>query len=272
MRREEMMNEVNTTLFIPLYGKAMVSRQGVILKDPDAERIWDAEGFPLRGRAKSKWLAYNMAMRARVFDDWTGEMLRENKEAAVIHLGCGLDSRCHRVNHGSHAWYDCDLPEVIEVRKRWYTETENDHMQSLDASDPKTIQALPDHSSAVVILEGLSMYLTNRQLHDLFLTLRQKYRKVHILMDYYTLFGARASKYKNPVNEVGVTQLYGIGNIDEVIRGTGIRFVKEHSFTPEHLVNQLKPAERFFFRLLFTGSVYGKIYRLAEFVSEESSL
>ena len=58
------MNEVNKTLFIPLYGKSQVSKKGIILHDPTAEKIWEEEGFPMHGKSKSKWLAYNMAMRA----------------------------------------------------------------------------------------------------------------------------------------------------------------------------------------------------------------
>ena len=44
-----------------------------------AEKIWEAEKFPIYGKSKSKWLAYNMAMRARVFDDWTDLMLGQNQ-------------------------------------------------------------------------------------------------------------------------------------------------------------------------------------------------
>ena len=87
------MNEVNKTLFIPLYGKAKVSKQGIILKDEMAEKIWEAEGFEIKGKSKSKWLSYDMAMRAKVFDEWTEKMLQENPEALVLHIGCGLDSR-----------------------------------------------------------------------------------------------------------------------------------------------------------------------------------
>lgn len=64
------MDNVNKTLYIPLYGKAFVSKRGILLRDPDAERIWDAAGFPLKGKAASKWLAYNMGMRSAVFDNW----------------------------------------------------------------------------------------------------------------------------------------------------------------------------------------------------------
>lgn len=39
------MNEVNKTLYIPLYGKSEVSKKGIILNDPTAEKIWQKEGF-----------------------------------------------------------------------------------------------------------------------------------------------------------------------------------------------------------------------------------
>ncbi len=48
------MNEVNKTLYIPLYGKSKVSQQGIILNDPSAERIWKEEAFPIRGKLYRK--------------------------------------------------------------------------------------------------------------------------------------------------------------------------------------------------------------------------
>ena len=60
------MDNVNKTLYIPLYGKAYVSRKGIILQDMKAEEIWEKEGFPLKGKSKSKWLAYYMGMRSAV--------------------------------------------------------------------------------------------------------------------------------------------------------------------------------------------------------------
>ena len=260
------MNEINKTLFIPLYGKAFVSKQNIILHDPIAEKIWSAEEFVLRGKAKSKWLAYNMAMRARVFDDWTEQMLEENKDALVLHIGCGLDGRCKRIQRPYHLWVDGDLADVISVRRNYYEETENYRMMALDATIPEQIQALPESKNAIVVLEGLSMYLSNEELHEFFEILQEKYEQLHILMDIYTKFGAKASKYKNPVNDVGVTKLYGIDNIEDFVADLRINFKKEHSFTPSHLVNELKSFDRKFFKMIFTGSFYKKIYRLIELV------
>ena len=261
------MNEVNKTLFIPLYGKSRVSKQGIILSDPTAERIWAAEGFPIRGKSASKWLAYNMAMRARVFDDWTADRLRQRSDALALHIGCGLDSRCLRVGAACRQWIDCDLPQVIAVRRKYYAETADCRMTALDAADTARIVSLPDSPAAIVILEGLSMYLTNAQLLGMLKALGDKYKEIHILMDVYTVFGARASKFKNPVNDVGVTTLYGVDDAGALAAGAGLRVKAEHSMTPDRLVNELKPAERAVFRLLFTGKIYRKIYRLYELES-----
>ena len=218
----------------------------------------------MRGKSRSKWLAYNMAMRARVFDDWTDAALKSHPDAAVLHIGCGLDSRCVRVKQPYLSWTDCDLPDVIPVRKKYFEETPTYHMTILDASKPDQVSALPGGREAVLILEGISMYLTSDELRGLFLALGAKYDALRVLMDVYTLFGAKLSKYKNPVNDVGVTRLYGIDDISGLLAGTRLRFIAERSFTPDKLVDELKPADRFVFRLLFTGKAYRRFYRLYE--------
>ena len=258
------MDEVNKTLYIPLYGKAFVSQKGLILHDEKAVEIWQQEAFPLKRKSRSKWLAYNMAMRARVFDDWTEDKLRESPDALVLHIGCGLDSRCRRVHQPYALWYDCDLPDVIAVRRQYYEETDSYHMAALDASSPESVSTLPNRGAAIVVLEGLSMYLTHEQLHGFLRALQEKYPRLHVLMDVYTQFGARASKYKNPVNDVGVTNLYGIDDLPGLLEGLPLQVTKELSFTPAYLVDELKPAERAVFKLLFAGRMYQKIYRLFE--------
>ena len=123
------MNNVNKTLYIPLYGKAFVSKKGIILSDKKAEEIWETEGFALKGKSRSKWLAYYMGMRSAVFDEWAAEQMDMWKDAVVIHLGCGLDSRGLRVGTKGHKWYDVDFEDVIQERKRYYRESKDYQMQ-----------------------------------------------------------------------------------------------------------------------------------------------
>lgn len=262
------MNEVNKTLFIPLYGKSAVSQKQIILHDPKAEALWAAEGFALKGKAKSKWLAYTMAMRARIFDDWTARQLRQSPNALVLHIGCGLDSRCMRIHTPYAQWIDADLPDVIAVRQKYFAQTDAYHMIALDASNPNEIDKLPASDQIIVVMEGLSMYLTNDALTQFFTALQAKYSTVHALLDIYTVFGAKASKYKNPINEVGVTQVYGIDDMDAIVADTGLKVLQEHSMTPSHLVEELQGFDKAFFRRMFTGKTYQKIYRLYELATQ----
>ena len=267
-RRGDCMNNVNKTLFIPLYGKSLVSKMGIILQDKKAEELWAAEGFALGGKAKSKWLAYNMAIRARIYDDRTAELIRQYPEALVLHIGCGLDSRCERIQVPYTQWIDADLPDVIAVRKQYFAENDSYHMIALDAANPAELQTLPDAERIIVVMEGLSMYLTNVALTQFFTAIQAKYSIVHVLMDVYTVFGAKASKYKNPINEVGVTQVYGIDDIHALLANTALTVVKKYNMTPPHLVNELHGFDKMFFQRMFTGKTYQKLYRMYELITK----
>ena len=143
------MNGVNKTLYIPLYGKAYVSKKGLFLDDKKAEEIWEAEGFKLHGKAKSKWLAYYMGIRSAVFDGWLKEKMDEMPEANVIHIGCGMDSRVVRVGCEGHKWYDIDFPQVIAERHRYYEESESYKMVAENATECDFTQAIPEGDSAI---------------------------------------------------------------------------------------------------------------------------
>lgn len=282
------MNNVNKTLYIPLYGKALVSKKGILLHDPKAEEIWKKEEFLLKGKSRSKWLAYNMGMRSAVFDEWVRKKQEEQKSAVVLHLGCGMDSRCCRIHpkgmtghesglcggqgemtdgHRQEAlWYDIDFPEVIEQRRKYYEENEWYRMLGTDVRNLKWLKELPS-GNAIVIMEGVSMYMQPRELLRLMAALRKHFQKVSLLMDCYTVFAAKMSKYKNPVNEVGVTTLFGIDEPGKLEK-SGLSYVKEHDLTPAGLVNELEGLERSFFRLMFAGKAAKKFYRLYEFKGE----
>lgn len=259
------MNNVNKTLYIPLYGKSYVSKKGIILDDKKAEKIWAQEGFALKGKSKSKWLAYYMGMRSAVFDDWVKEKIKENPSAIVLHIGCGMDSRVERVNKQNTQWYDVDFPEVIEERKKYYTENEHYYMIASDAREQEWVTEFPKNKDAIIIMEGISMYFELGALKDLLDNLSQQFTSIHLLMDCYTEFSAKASKYKNPINDVGVTQVYGLDVPENLNVSEGVSFVKEHSMTPEHLIGQLQGMERKIFEKLYAGKLAQKMYRLYEY-------
>ena len=259
------MNNVNKTLYIPLYGKAYVSEKNIILKDKKAEEIWKQVEFPLKGKSKSKWLAYYMAMRARIYDDWLKKKLEQNSEAVVLHIGCGMDSRCERVSAKAAEWYDIDFSEVIKERKNYYKESDTYHMLSADMRNDSWKESVRTGCDAIVILEGVSMYFQPEELKKLLSDLCIHFRSVKILMDCYTERAAKASKYKNPINDVGVTLVYGYDDPKELASEDDLTFVKEFDMTPQTYIDELQGMEKAVFQRLYAGKIAKSLYRMYEF-------
>lgn len=277
------MDNVNKTLYIPLYGKAYVSRKGILLQDVKAEEIWQKEGFQLKGKSASKWLAYYMGMRSAVFDGWVKKQLSQaeikednamnnsgnlpdmkEKNTVVLHIGCGMDSRVLRVGNEKVHWYDVDFTEVISERKKYYKESEYYHMFGADARETGWIKGIPG-TNAIVVLEGISMYFKIDEMRHLLGTLSGYFEDVHVLMDCYTKKAARASKYKNPINDVGVTVVYGIDEPYVYEEDTGLKYLCEHDMTPEAMTDQLAGVEKAIFKHVFGGKISKAMYRMYEY-------
>lgn len=258
------MNSINKTLYIPLYGKAYVSQKGLFLVDKKAEEIWQEEGFALRGKSKSKWLAYYMGIRSAVFDEWLAQQMTNAPKAAVIHIGCGMDSRCIRVGAENRKWYDVDFPEVIKERKHYYGETDSYKMISGDVRDSEWLKAIEEKEEAIVVMEGVSMYLTAREMRELNDRICSHFDCVTLLVDAYTTLAAKMSRRRNPINSVGVTEVYGIDSPQDY-RCDGLDFVKEQEMTPRKYINELSGLERLIFSKLYAGGFSKKLYRLFEY-------
>lgn len=262
------MDGVNQTLYIPLYGKSYVSKKGLFLQDKKAEEIWVAEGFVLKGKSKSKWLAYYMGIRAAVFDAWVRKQLHCTPDAVILHIGCGMDNRVLRVGAGTHKWYDVDFPEVIAERRRYFQETASYRLLPGDARDCGWLSGIPETGSAIVVMEGVSMYLAPQELRHLVERLCGHFQQVALLMDCYTVRAAKLSKYKNPINDVGVTQVYGIDEPERLECG-GLAFVREHDMTPQQYIKELTGMEKYVFKKLYAGGFARKLYRLFEYRKSE---
>ena len=109
------------------------------------------------------------------------------------------------------------------------------------------------------------MYLQPEELREALKRWKAYFGEVRILLDSYTVFAAKATRYKNPIHAVGVSQVYGLEDPRELEVGTGIAFQQEHSMTPDWLIDQLPKKEQWIFRKLFAGKMANRIYRLYEY-------
>jgi len=117
---------VATTLLVPLACRAIESiRPDAILHDPRAVEVYNALGENpdyLLGMGEAD--RFVTVMRARQFDQFTRDFLIRNPGGLVVDLGCGLDTRFDRLDNGQLAWLGVDLPEVVDLRRRFLPDRE----------------------------------------------------------------------------------------------------------------------------------------------------
>ena len=205
-----------------------------------------------------------MGIRSAVFDEWVRYEINKSPEAVVLHIGCGMDSRALRVDGGTLYWFDVDFPEVIAERRKYYTETPYYKMIPTDARKAEWIEEITQKNHAIIIMEGVSMYMAPDEIKSLFANLSCHFEHISLLVDCYSTMAARMSKYKNPINDVGVTRVYGTDDPIDFAKGN-MTFVREHDMTPERYIKELSGMERRIFSRLYAGGFTKKLYRLYEY-------
>ena len=116
-------------------------------------------------------------------------------------------------------------------------------------------------------MEGVSMYLSTAELQKLTAEICSHFEEVSMLMDCYSVFAAKMSKYKNPIKDVGVTEVFGMDD-PQVLQVNGLSFVREHDMTPMRYIDELCGMEKKIFSRLYAGNFSKKLYKLFEYEKE----
>ncbi|MBW1595578.1 class I SAM-dependent methyltransferase [Streptomyces sp. JJ38] len=114
---------VQETLLIPLYGRATENRKPEpALRDPRAEEIVASIDYDFT-RFDSLPSLVGSVLRTALFDQWVTDFLGEHPEGTVVELGTGLNTRYERVDNGRARWFELDLPDVIGLRRSFFTDS-----------------------------------------------------------------------------------------------------------------------------------------------------
>ena len=207
------------TMLATLYGRAIDSRSPKpILGDHQADEELQHIDYDFGRTGVSATSAAGIALRAKQLDDWTSEFLAGHPRATVLHLGCGLDTRVHRLRSPSSVrWIDVDFPEVIELRRRLLPEPGGDYrMIAASVSDPGWLDEVPADRPTVVVFEGLSMYLSKEDGRRLIERVTGRFAGGQLLFDCYGTLGIRLQKLVPAVRNAGARLRWGIDDPREL--------------------------------------------------------
>ena len=158
---------VPETMLQTVYARAKESRGRGAIRDLKAKEIIGRLDYDFSLADKDAAMHSGVIARTIVLDRLVGEYLAAHSGATVMNLACGLDTRCYRMQGYAH-WYNLDLPETIAVREALLPESGSISQLAMPAMDDWGAAVEGPSGPALVIIEGLTMYLTQVDVQRIF--------------------------------------------------------------------------------------------------------
>jgi len=171
-------------------------------------------------------------VRTAQYDIWASQFLAAHPRATVIHVGCGLDSRAFRLDPGPDVeWYDVDYPDVIALREQIYPTRPNYHLVATSATDPSWLDEIPAGRPALLLAEGISMYLTERAGTELLQHVIDRFGSGELQIDFYNRLMIRSQKTHRLQRQSGSTLHWAVNRPDDILgRISGARLLAAVTF------------------------------------------
>lgn len=217
-------NTVQETLVIPLYARKICSdRYPQFFKDEEAERLISMLDYDFAEKgAKMQSFAGNfgaleVAQRQYDLSCEVEAYLKEHPKAAVVNLGCGLDTTFSRVDNGQCRGFNLDLPGVIEVREQLLPSSDREKNIACDLNDFAWFDAVdPDGAlakspqeggdGAVFFAAGVFYYFKTEEIKALLTAMAERFPGAVIAFDACNERGLKMM-LKTWVKEAGITDV-----------------------------------------------------------------
>ena len=167
-------NTVQETLIIPLYARKMCSElYPNLYRDEAALRLVGAVDYDfsaLEKKSKSLMQRFGfleVAMRQNDLAIEVREYLKCHPNAAVVNLGCGLDSTGRACDNGKCKLYNLDFPDVIAVRNELLPAREREENIPCDLNDTAWFSKIDASGGAVFFASGVFYYFLTEQVKAL---------------------------------------------------------------------------------------------------------
>lgn len=210
-------NNVSSTLMIPLKAKYIESKKNDgLFTDKKAEEIIDKTNTDIE---IFKLDQVGTSIRVKYFDDSLKLFVNGNDKAIAVILGCGLDDRQGRTEINHIPFVHIDFPDVIDSRDNWFIKNQKNIDIGTSILNNDWINAIknkyPDRQP-IFILEGVSMYLSDKEIKQLIDLLKTNFDNFELWLD---ILSKKILKHKNKQKDFksnDVTFKWGMNTKDEL--------------------------------------------------------
>ena len=167
-------NTVQETLIIPLYARKMCAEvYPSLYRDETALRLVNAVDYNFSAlqkkshRLMQRFGFLEVAMRQNDLAFEVREYLKSHPHAAVVNLGCGLDSTGRACDNGKCKLYNLDFPDVIAVRNELLPARDREENIPCDLNDTSWFERIDASGGAVFFAAGVFYYFLKEQVKTL---------------------------------------------------------------------------------------------------------
>lgn len=213
------LTEAQATLLMPLWARAIENRSAQpILRDRKAVEIVESLDFDFDLFVKKKVPQADYCIRATVIDQLVREFLNDSPAGTVIEFGVGLDTRFDRLDNGQVTWIELDLPNVIELRERFFQPTDRRHILHGSLTQTHWIEQVKPLTNGKIlfIAEGVLYFLSPAQVDALLESLVTDFPKSSFLFDAQSPWYLWFSNLRQPVRDAQMK--FSVGRVRELER------------------------------------------------------
>ena len=167
-------NTVQETLVIPLYARKVCSElYPNLYRDETAVRLIDEIDYDFSQAEKNarslmqRFGSLEVAMRQNDLAFEVRDYLKGHPKAAVVNLGCGLDSTGRSCDNGSCRIYNLDFTDVIAVRNALLPAGEREKNIPCNLNDTGWFSQIDASNGAVFFASGVFYYFLTEQVKAL---------------------------------------------------------------------------------------------------------
>jgi O-methyltransferase involved in polyketide biosynthesis len=175
---------IQETMLLTLADRAVDARKKrSILRDAKAVEILESIDHPM---ARSGGMHQGTVTRTAIYDSLVRGFLDQHPAGTVVEIGSGLNTRFERVDNGQVNWVDLDLPDSIDVRRKFFTDTDRRRMlagSALEHGWHDTVAGLP--GPHLFVSEGVFAYLPREDVDKALVRIAGRFPGATIVFDTY---------------------------------------------------------------------------------------
>ena len=107
----------------------------------------------------------------------------------IINIGCGLDTTFDSIDNGKIRWIDLDLPDTIDLRRKYIAESDRSHFIAKSDFDTSWYDMIELKNNVMLLIAGVLYYFDESDVKRLINDFQAFLPGAEIIFDYASKLG-----------------------------------------------------------------------------------